>query len=191
MMNETSRFSTLITQYKTLGQYCDNAFAATFHAYRAHMHCVKGCASCCLLETVVPLEAYVIDLYLQSLGSSVATFSTKHPEYRGEKCVFLDSNACTIYPVRPIICRTHGMPILYPDQEGIDVCPLNFSQYDFASLDPKHLLDAGVITENLMRLNLAFCIMTGQTETANERIPLHSIRPGEYRNVGVVSRFSH
>ncbi len=30
-------------------------------------------------------------------------------------CVFLDKEgACTIYPYRPLICRTHGLPILYP-----------------------------------------------------------------------------
>ncbi len=182
MMNDTAPLSTLITQYQTLCQYCDDAFAAAFHAHRAHMHCVKGCASCCILKTVVPLEAYVIASYVQSSLSFGAVFSTNHPERGGERCVLLDRDTCSIYPVRPIICRTHGIPMLYPDSEGIDVCPLNFLESDLNSFETELLLDAEVITENLIRLNLAFGIITGQTETAGERISLHSIITGEYSN---------
>jgi len=43
-------------------------------------------------------------------------------------CVFLDQEgACKIYPYRPLICRTHGLPLLYPileyDEGGKEQVP--------------------------------------------------------------------
>lgn len=69
--------------------------------------------------------------------------------------------------------------MIYPDQPGIDICPLN-TELDVASIDQRFLLDAEAITMNLMRLNLAFCMLTQQTETAGERVPLHWLIMGQY-----------
>ena len=175
-MNNSASLTTLITQYHTLCQYCDDVFTETMNTYQAHMHCAKGCASCCILETVVPLEAYMIEAY--QVSHPVKTLSDA-PHRSQDQCAFLHKNVCTIYPARPIICRTHGLPLVYPDRQDIDACPLNFSELDLTSLDPKHLLDTEVITDNLIRLNLAFCIITGQTESAGNRVPLYNLLKGE------------
>ena len=90
-------------------------------------------------------------------------------------CVFLCKDVCTIYPARPIICRTHGLPLIYPEQEAMEVCQLNFAEIDITTFDPQYLLDAESITENLMRLNLAFCMLTESPDRAGERIPLDQI----------------
>jgi hypothetical protein len=174
-MFENSSLTTLITQYQKLCQYCDEVFAATIVAFRSHMRCIRGCAACCILETVAPLEAYIIDSYLHTSpphAIPVVPDSADKPE---DQCIFLHHNECAIYPVRPIICRTHGLPIIYPDREGIGVCPLNFTDVDLTSIDKRFLFDAETITENLMRLNLAFCIMTQKKDSAGDRIPLHRL----------------
>jgi hypothetical protein len=174
-MTDSASFLTLIRQYQTLCQYCDAVFAETFQAFQTQMQCAKGCASCCILETVAPLEAYLIRSYLQSKGSMLLTPPSDQSDQTQKQCAFLQQNMCTIYPVRPIICRTHGLPLIYPDRSGIDVCPLNFTTLDLRSVDPRFLLDADRLTQNLMRLNLAFSILTHQPDIAGERIPLQQL----------------
>ena len=100
-----------------------------------------------------------------------------------EQCIFLHNNECTIYPVRPVICRTHGLPIIYPDRQGIDICPLNFTEFDLTKIDNRFLFDAERITENLMRLNLEFCIMTEKKDSAGDRIPLHRLMNRDYKSL--------
>ena len=170
-MNNSDAFTQLMTQYQTLRQYCDNVFTSTLDACRGHMQCAKGCASCCILETVTPLEAHVIQNYLQSVPTH--TFSNIQ-EDEGT-CVFLRDNVCSIYAVRPIICRTHGLPLLYPERGEIEVCPLNFTELDLTALDPAYFFDAERITANLMRLNLAFCMLTGNAEDSRARVFLQDI----------------
>ncbi len=47
----------------------------------------------------------------------------------GARCPLLRDERCLLYEARPIICRTHGLPIVYT-QEGAqisDCCPLNLT----------------------------------------------------------------
>jgi hypothetical protein len=92
-------------------------------------------------------------------------------------CPFLADNSCTIYPVRPITCRTHGLPIRSASLTGgsIDCCPLNFTERDLSIIEKKYVLDIDMITDNLMRLNLAFCLISGNTDRAAYRVPLCGI----------------
>ena len=170
-MNSPDAFTQLMTQYQTLCQYCDDVFTSTLNVCRIHMQCAKGCASCCILETVTPLEAHIIQNHIQSISDQ--GFSNIQPNEC--TCVFLRDNACSIYAVRPIICRTHGLPLLYPELGEIEVCPLNFTELDLSTLDPAYFLDAERITTNLMRLNLAFCMLTGNAEDAGIRVLLQEI----------------
>jgi uncharacterized protein len=175
-MLEQTQMTTLISQYQRLCQYCDDLFAATLQAFRTHMCCAPGCATCCVLETVTPLEADIIAGYLASHPlAPLAELSAGNKPEPG-LCVFLEDNRCSIYPVRPIICRTHGMPLRYPAQPGIDACPLNFTEFNLSTLAPQDVLDTERITHNLMRLNLAYCLLRQQPEAAAKRIPLRQLR---------------
>ena len=159
-MTEQSSLTTLITQYQTLCRYCDEVFAMTLQAFRSHIRCAQGCASCCILETVVPFEAFVITSYLETAASHPSATRFHRPPQTQTRCVFLHEDTCVIYPVRPLICRTHGLPIRYPDRQAIDACPLNFADLDLTTIDPQFVFDTERITQNLMRLNLAFCLIT-------------------------------
>ena len=83
---------------------------------------------------------------------------------------------CAIYPARPLICRTHGMAIQYPDQEEWDACPLNFIDAPLNQIDSQYVLHAEAVTTNLLRLNLAFCMIAGNAELAGERVRLRDLR---------------
>ena len=170
-MKNLDKLPHLIQQYQALCQYCDDLFMSIFSACRSHMQCAKGCASCCILETVTPLEAYMIETHLQSISARVPLFI----QQTEEMCVFLHSNECAIYPVRPIICRTHGLPLLYQERGEIEVCPLNFTELDITTLDPAYLFDTERITANLIRFNLAFSMITERLDEHEERIFLKDI----------------
>ncbi len=45
-----------------------------------------------------------------------------------DACPLLYEGCCLLYDYRPIICRTHGLPILttHGGQPLIDFCPMNF-----------------------------------------------------------------
>ncbi|GAK58450.1 hypothetical protein U27_05424 [Candidatus Vecturithrix granuli] len=185
-MEQVAQLSMLLDRYHALCQYCDDLFQRTVQTYRSQIQCAKGCVECCLLETVVPLEASVIAAYLQSTPAIRGQLCLSDQQ-QDSYCVFLNNQVCLIYPVRPIICRTHGLPIRYSEHEGIDVCPLNFNNDDLTEIEEEFVLDADVITTNLLRLNLAFCLLTATAETAGERVSLQSLMTNLSKNSTMTS----
>jgi Fe-S-cluster containining protein len=166
----------LRAQYQKLRDHADQFFATVQAAFPEEMQCARGCAGCCILETVSPLEAWLIETHLASQSGGEAGRALNPAAVENDQaCPFLDQEECRIYSVRPIICRTHGLAMYYPEDATLESCPLNFQTIDITSLDPKYLLNASQLTENLMRLNLAFGLITGQPEKSGERIRLTDI----------------
>ena len=94
----------------------------------SRLRCGRGCSSCCCDDlTVFAVEAaWIADGYPELLRSG-----TPHPP---GGCAFLDEQgACRIYPRRPLVCRTQGLPLRFtrpgPEpgsvEEVRDICPLN------------------------------------------------------------------
>jgi len=81
-------------------------------------------------------------------------------------CPLLKNDHCSIYPHRPLICRTQGLPIGYIDEiiEQIEVsaCPLNFAEDHPFEYDDLLLLDPFNI--RLSRLNEIYCQAAGIDE---------------------------
>ncbi len=95
--------------------------------------CTKGCSDCCQDDlTVLEIEAaWILAHRDQWLGGE----SAPHP--RG-KCAFLTvDGACRVYPWRPYVCRTQGLPLRWLDDEGCEgrsICPLNETEIAKAGL---------------------------------------------------------
>ncbi len=92
--------------------------------------CGLGCSRCCQDDlTVFTIEAERIRHH------HTALLAQGEPHPTGA-CAFLDGEGgCRIYPQRPYVCRTQGLPLrwLEPDGEGggfeyRDICPLNESE---------------------------------------------------------------
>lgn len=89
-----------------------------------HLVCKKGCSGCCNMAVVISRdEAEIIGEFT---GKNVFTppalmqqedYVTK---YNGVVCPFLKDDACSIYEVRPLPCRTHFNISKYPE-----VCDIN------------------------------------------------------------------
>jgi hypothetical protein len=64
--------------------------------------------------------------------------------------------------IRPIICRTHGLPLVYrhddtnPPGWGVMFCEQNFHAADEIDFGPDTTLNMDNINEKLARMNIAF-----------------------------------
>jgi hypothetical protein len=91
--------------------------------------CRSGCSSCC------QAGFGVFELEAADIRKHLAVLREANPELRQriraqatdptrERCALLVDDRCSVYEVRPIICRSMGLPVLAAGR--IDVCPLNF-----------------------------------------------------------------
>ena len=146
--------------------------------YAEELNCKKGCSQCCVagLE-VLPVEAAYIQQGLAAQGPSDSL------SLRGSYCDFLDvSGACQIYAFRPLVCRTHGLPLKMESLEPVSkslslrvlnddvvTCHLNF-------LTDREPAPADVLSEIQIQallhvVNVRFC-QTHQIQDPLRRTPL-------------------
>jgi len=77
-------------------------------------------------------------------------------------CGFLKDRLCTIYPFRPLICRTHGLPLVYwhdetdPPGYGVMFCEKNFQDAEDLDFTSENTLNMDEVNEELARLNITF-----------------------------------
>ena len=76
-----------------------------------------------------------------------------------EICVFLKNSSCTIYQQRPIMCRTHGLPLVYANDNGefeLSACEFNFTDFDFDGFTQENTLPQDKYNSKLFLLNRKF-----------------------------------
>ena len=83
----------------------DGFFARVEARHGDDMQCQTGCSDCCHVRlSITAVEADAIRLHLAS-----------HPVVVNDapdRCAALDaSGRCQIYEARPVVCRSHGVPI--------------------------------------------------------------------------------
>ena len=158
----------VLERYHTLCQWCDRFYGAVHERLGEHMQCGRGCWFCCTMKSVSQLEAHAIREYLEDLEAVPS--STAVNEYSSGACPMLADGECAIYPVRPVICRTHGVPMRHGEDGNIGSCRMNFEKLDLDTVDPSLVLDERKLTENLMRLNVAYCRLCGLDDSPDGRV---------------------
>lgn len=100
--------------------------------------CKKGCSQCCYVElsafsceiqriidwySGLPKgqQTKLVELWKTQQVQSLAFGKTKTP------CSFLYDGSCSIYPARPIICRSQGLGLVLEQAQKVDHCPLNYT----------------------------------------------------------------
>jgi Fe-S-cluster containining protein len=112
--------------------------------------------------TINALEANALKEGLKAFDESriqALLENEKSNPFQGKRCSFLlKDGSCGIYELRPIVCRSHGAPIQFKDEEEKlfrDVCPLNFTNQNIGNLHPNDVMNLDTIN-SLLALLLKF-----------------------------------
>lgn len=172
--------------YRALVEKVDDFATAVASRRRADLACRPGCAGCCQVWlTVSPVEAEALRSALSRLsGPERQTLAERgqrelEREAQGEspRCAMLDPEGrCSVYQVRPLVCRTQGLPLQYPagtipeasirgrtSRGELTYCPLNFTASSPSGAD---VLDAERVNQMLALVNRRFAEERGLDPTA-------------------------
>jgi Fe-S-cluster containining protein len=136
----------------------------------ASITCHAGCADCCRRFTVTGIEAEVIREGLATLPPARRDeLATRAADAATDVCPALDPDGrCAIYAHRPVICRTHGLPIRFAEQRAgrslpmLDACPKNFVGRDLAEVSPASVMDQTTLSTIVGALDAAHAAETGR-----------------------------
>jgi hypothetical protein len=127
MPDPDDRVAEALTALEQLYREVDREAEALSRKHAARLQCRRGCSDCCIDGiTVFEIEAQRIrDRHADLL-------EVGRPNPAGV-CAFLDDRgACRIYPSRPYVCRTQGLPLRwFADDDEVDrveyrdICALN------------------------------------------------------------------
>jgi Fe-S-cluster containining protein len=170
-----AKLDDIINRYQQLRDYCDAFWDRVYKKYAVEFACAPGCATCCELPSVNYLEAYL-------MAGIIETGPQQHAPTRAQgPCPFLANDRCTVYASRPLICRTHGL-LLKSETYSYALtvsCPFNFTRSDTGAIDPAYVLAIDKISDNLARLNAAFCLLNdGTVKKAADRVLLRDLASG-------------
>jgi Fe-S-cluster containining protein len=159
-----------IQLYNSLIEKLDAHEEKLLKRYSEFISCEKGCSACCILESVFPVDAFII---YSAVASGKIDPELLHFKETPQKCVFLNEGLCSIYSARPVICRTHGYPVLVDGKA--DFCPENFK--DLNSIDSEYILDLENLNRALASINIIFQKEVEEDEIfLKERITLKELK---------------
>ncbi len=116
--------------YLALLDRVDRLCSRTAERFGAEISCRPGCDACCRHLSICAVEAAALREALHALPEAEAAFIARRAQPAGPDapCPLLHDELCLLYRARPIICRTHGLPLLIhrDGANGVDFCPENF-----------------------------------------------------------------
>lgn len=140
--------------------------------------CKKGCSSCCVNISLFPVEFEAIKAEMTRDGFDMSEVVFDE----NAMCGFLKDDLCQIYKYRPVICRTHGLPIAFLNDDDpeeifkeVSFCDLNFNNFDDNDDDDgiifndDNTLDLDELNTVFFRINHEFC------GDLRKRIPLKDL----------------
>lgn len=111
----------------------DAHFAAAVSRSAGEMRCGPGCTQCCRARPrVLGVEADRVAAALARLLPDVRARVRAQADdpAHADWCALLVDGRCAVYDERPLLCRSHGLPLSAVDERGdavVDWCPLNFT----------------------------------------------------------------
>ena len=186
-------------QYRELRHRTDGGSRRLVVLHDAHLACRPGCHDCCTELSVSAVEYAAIFEDLRAAGVTADALPSAE---LGAACSFLTGGLCGIYRFRPLICRTHGLPVAFRDgDEGEDddggsppgmsvsFCPKNFTAADPADLEfgPDNTLELDALNAELAEVNVRFLREQsagrpdGSSGPAPARVPLKRLREDLHR----------
>ena len=142
-------------KYMLLRNEIDNHSNKLGNEHKKQMQCKKGCDMCCMDYNIFPIEFY----YILNNFKEKKIIPETSDEQKENVCVFLKNCACSIYHQRPIICRTHGLPLLFMNDNNeweLSACQLNFTEFNFEEFTLDNTFPQDKYNSKLFMLNKEF-----------------------------------
>lgn len=143
-----------LMNYRDLLTRVDRLLDSIRRRYSGAIVCHKGCDCGCRNLSVFPIEALSLAKALQDLSEGTgAKIRQRAAAASFWDCPLLEDRACSMYTFRPVICRTHGFPLLtrYKGQPSIGYCRNNFK--DMSSIPDDAIIDLDNINRTLKAIN--------------------------------------
>jgi uncharacterized protein len=143
-----------VSRLAELTEKVDAFFARVAERHGADMQCTTGCSDCCHVRlSITGVEASAIRAYVASWSDdrrrNLATTGAD------DRCAALDAHGrCKIYYARPLVCRSHGVPIRMRNGSlpVVQACFRNFTQ---TQPDPDCILDQMTLSATLLAIDAA------------------------------------
>lgn len=164
----------ILQNYRQLLTRVDALCREIGNILQGQITCSEGCSSCCTSITLFPVEAAALQAALEILpteeADAIRRHVTEHAE--GERCPLLSRHRCMLYDARPIICRTHGLPVMFAEESEIkvDCCPLNLSETE--SLPGTSIIDLDRLNAVLVAVNVLYLSQSDAPEETQERLTI-------------------
>lgn len=161
--------------YRDLVARVDELCRRILMEYGETVFCREGCDGCCRHISLFAVEAVALAGALSALPARQGARIRKMARTASgaAACPLLENGRCLLYEARPIICRTHGFPLL-ADREGereIDFCPKNFR--GITSFPAEAVLNLDLLNTTLAAINAVFIASRGDcTPPDQERISI-------------------
>lgn len=158
--------------YRQLCGKVEAFFARVKGRHGVEMMCAPGCAGCCRGGlSVTAVEADEIRAALAALPAETRRRAAARGSVDAlDRCAALEADGrCAIYPARPLVCRSHGLPVRMTSDGGLPVvsaCQLNFTARGPAAADPDCILDQTTLSLTLGAIAAAHGAETGADPAA-------------------------
>ena len=165
-----------LERYRELAARVDAFFARVRARHAGEMVCAAGCDSCCRTRpSVTGVEGAAIREHLAALAPGErARLREQARAAREDRCTALGPDGrCGIYAARPLVCRSHGVPVRTRDRRSLPVvssCEKNFVAHGPAAADADCILDQETLSTVLHAVDATHARETGAP--AGERVDL-------------------
>jgi Fe-S-cluster containining protein len=168
-------------RYRELTAKVDAFFTRVRTRHATDMRCGSGCDSCCRTRlTITGVEAQALRAHVTAMPDDerarLAEVARRPYDPADMRCAALeDDGRCLVYDGRPIVCRSHGVPVrVYGEANGrrfpiIDSCPLNFATGPERA-DPDCILDQETLSATLIAIDAEDADARGRER--GQRVPL-------------------
>lgn len=148
-----------LENYQALVRKVDELCAVVNREFAAQINCRAGCSGCCREITLFPVEAAALLTALAQISPDTAVL--QGTAAGAGTCPLLVNGLCLVYANRPIICRTHGLPLLLTvdGESRVDFCPVNFQ--GVSALPGQAIINLELLNHALVAVNELFIKNTG------------------------------
>lgn len=163
-------------RYRELCDKVDAFFARVEARHRDEVHCDRGCYDCCDVQlTVTGVEATAVRAAWLALDEERRAAVRATWREGATACAALDRQGrCAVYEGRPLVCRSHGVPVRFATRRGdhagpslpvIETCIHNFTTAGPEAADKDCVLDQTTLSAMLL-------LVDREDAAATERDPL-------------------